>query len=84
VGGIQELNTLLAAQLGCDPADVYERIELLFNQLLAKKQLHSYGMKAEEIESFADSVLKTQGRLLANNYVELSRDEIRDIYQSLF
>jgi len=83
-GGIRELNALLAARLGCEPSEVYGRIEQLFNQLLARKQLHSYGMKAGEIESFADSVLMTQGRLLANNYVELSRDEIRDIYQSLF
>ena len=46
--------------------------------------LRTYGMKAEEIELFADSVMQKQTRLLANNYVELTRDEIRDIYKSLF
>lgn len=41
-------------------------------------------MKEEEIEIFADSVIATQQRLLANNYVPLSRDEIRDIYRDIF
>ena len=83
-GRIQQLNQFLAARLGCAETEVYEQIEKLFGQLLSKNQLRTYGMKAEEIESFADSVLQKQGRLLANNYVELSRNEIRDIYQSLF
>jgi 4-hydroxybutyrate dehydrogenase len=83
-GGIQELNSLLASRLGCKETEVYEKIEALFGQLLSKNKLSSYGMKAEEIETFADSVLQKQGRLLANNYVELTRNEIRDIYKKLF
>lgn len=83
-GRIQELNRLLGDALGAETGTVYDRLDLLFGQLLAKHKLSSYGMRPEEIEAFADTVLQKQGRLLANNYVPLTRDEIRDIYQSLF
>lgn len=83
-GRIQELNALLAAILGVDASRVYEQLDEVFGKLLSKNKLSSYGMKPAEIESFADTVMQKQTRLLANNYVALSRDEIRDIYQSLF
>ena len=41
-------------------------------------------MKEEEIDIFADGVIAGQQRLLANNYVELSRDEIAEIYRKLY
>ncbi|MDD2660305.1 MAG: hypothetical protein PHY54_11620 [Methylococcales bacterium] len=41
-------------------------------------------MKEFEIETFADSAAREQQRLLINNYVELSRDEIRDIFKILW
>ena len=41
-------------------------------------------MKEADIDGFTDTVLRTQQRLLANNYVELTREEIRGIYQQLF
>ncbi len=83
-GRIQELNTLLAGILHTDTIEVYDRLDLLFGGLLAKNRLRSYGMQLDEIETFADTVMRKQGRLLANNYVALSRDEIRDLYQSLY
>ena len=83
-GCIAGLNALLAGILHTDTDSVYDRLDLLFGKLLSKNRLNTYGMKGEEIESFADTVMQKQGRLLANNYVALSRDEIRDIYQSLF
>jgi len=83
-GIIKEVNALLAAQLGTTEANVYDAMDNLLGKLLNKNQLHTYGMKPAEIELFADSVMQKQGRLLANNYVELTRDEIRDIYSSLF
>ena len=83
-GGIKELNVLLAGLLKTTEGNVYEALDQLFGKLLNKNKLNTYGMKTAEIETFADTVMEKQGRLLANNYVELSRDEIRDIYQSLF
>lgn len=83
-GLIQEVNALLARSLGTDPEHVYEETDYLLGKLLSKNPLHTYGMKPEEIEGFTDNVLQTQQRLLANNYVELSREEIKEIYNTLF
>lgn len=41
-------------------------------------------MMSEEIQGFTTNVLQTQQRLLANNYVPLTEDEIRDIYRILY
>jgi 4-hydroxybutyrate dehydrogenase len=41
-------------------------------------------MKPAEIDEFTASVLKTQQRLLANNYVPLDEEEMRRIYQALY
>ena len=41
-------------------------------------------MKEADIDGFTDTVLRTQQRLLAKNYGELTREEIREIYQKLF
>ncbi|MGL5439008.1 MAG: 4-hydroxybutyrate dehydrogenase [Filifactoraceae bacterium] len=83
-GKIKRLNKLFAECMGVSEDNVYDKLEALLGNLLGKNQLRTYGMKEEEIESFADSVITGQQRLLANNYVELSRDEIRNIYKSLF
>ncbi|WMJ82376.1 4-hydroxybutyrate dehydrogenase [Clostridium sp. MB40-C1] len=84
-GSIKEINKLLAEILGVDTdVDVYDELAKLLDKLLARKPLKEYGMKEGEIEAFADSVIAGQQRLLANNYVPLSRDEIRDIYKSLY
>lgn len=83
-GSIEEANRIMARELGCDVKNVYAELDALLGKLLVKKPLREYGMKEEEIESFADSVIATQQRLLNNNYVELSRDEIRDIYKELY
>ena len=63
---------------------IYDKIDELLNRLTKKNKLSFYGMKPEEIDGFTDSVLATQQRLLANNYVPLSREEIRSIYQNLY
>lgn len=90
-GSIKELNAILAENLNisadeiaANPSVIYERLEDLLNNLATKNQLRNFGMKEEEIELFADSVIATQQRLLGNNYVFLERDEIRDIYKSLY
>lgn len=83
-GAIEKLNRFMADILGCPVAQVYTALEDLLNCLLPKKPLREYGMTEEEIETFADSVVENQQRLLANNFVPLSRDQIRDIYRAVF
>ncbi len=84
-GKILALNVLLAELLGIEVySETFAELDVLLTKILERKPLRSYGMTEEQIELFADSVIEKQQRLLANNYVELSRDEIRDIYKRLF
>ena len=83
-GEIAVLNRFIADILGCGMTDIYDELEKLLDVLIKKKPLHTYGMKPEEIESFADSVLANQGRLLANNFVPLDRDQIVAVYKALY
>lgn len=78
------MNGFLADILSCEKTEVYDRLEELLDHLIPKKALCQYGMKEEEIETFADSVLTNQTRLLANNFVALDRGQIIDIYRSLY
>ncbi len=84
-GKIRDINRVLASIMGVDEGcDVYEELSKVLDRLLARKPLQEYGMKVEEIESFADSVIEGQQRLLANNYVTLTRGDIVNIYKNLY
>ncbi len=83
-GSIREVNEMIAKSLGVDITNVYDELEDLLGKLLKKNKLSSYGMKEEEKELFTESVIEGQGRLLANNYVPLSRKDILDVYTTLY
>ncbi len=83
-GKMKDLNLFLAAILGCCPETVYDAIEKLFNNIIPKKPLQEYGVTKEQLEEFTISVIQKQGRLMANNYVELPQDTIYKIYQLLY
>ncbi|MFZ5969879.1 MAG: 4-hydroxybutyrate dehydrogenase [Bacillota bacterium] len=83
-GKIKNLNIFLAKLLKVEENDVYDTLEKVLDKLLSRQSLRQYGMKEEEIESFTDNVIEKQQRLLNNNYVPLSREDIRDIYKKLF
>lgn len=84
-GKIKDVNKILADILNVNVKDdVFALLAEVLEKLLVKKHLKDYGMKVEEIESFTDSVIEGQQRLLNNNYVPLSREEIRDIYKNLY
>lgn len=54
----------------------------LLQRVLAKRRMSDYGAQQADIAVFAESTVKHQQRLLSNNYVELTEEEIKDIYQS--
>ncbi|MCY6371908.1 4-hydroxybutyrate dehydrogenase [Clostridium ganghwense] len=83
-GKIKELNKILAGILKVDQEDVYDEITSILDKLLSVKPLREYGMKEEEKRAFAKSVIENQQRLLVNNYVSLSEEEIFSIYENLF
>ncbi|MCL1982875.1 MAG: 4-hydroxybutyrate dehydrogenase [Clostridiales bacterium] len=84
-GKIKEATGLFAKFLGCDPAgDVYGELETFLNKLIAKKPLREYGMAESQIDDFTVSTIENQQRLLANNYVFLEKEEIREIFANLY
>lgn len=83
-GEIAKLNRFLADILECPVRYVYEELEKLLNVLIPKKALHEYGVTEEELSEFADSVMENQGRLMANNFVELDRERVYKIYRELW
>ncbi len=82
-GDILILNSIIADILKCSIDDVYNSLELLLNKLLPKKPLSYYGTTQEDLVDFTENVVTKQGRLTANNYVPLSKDEIFSIYSNL-
>lgn len=84
VGKIEELNKILSNLLECSTDTVYEKLEELLNHIIQKKSLREYGMKKCEIADFTNIVMKEQGRLMANNYTELSERCVTDIYEKLY
>lgn len=83
-GTIVILNEALANMLACDPKVVYEEIELLLGKIIKKKPLREYGMKEEEIKTFAQSVEEKQQRLLNQSYVKFTIAQMEAIYKALY
>ena len=84
-GKIKEINKLLGEILNVENGkSIYEDLSNLLDKLLVRKPLREYGMKEEDIEQFSESVVKTQQRLLNNNYVEVSLEEMKAIYRNLY
>ncbi len=83
-GKIKILNEFLAKLLDCKVETVYQEMEELFNALLPRKSLSKYGVTRAQLEEFTESVMTNQGRLMANNYVTLSKADVYEIYNSLY
>lgn len=83
-GEIARLNAFIADILQCDVRNVYEELELLLNVLIPKKPLREYGMTQADLRAFTDSVRENQQRLMSNNFVPLSDEQVYDIYRALY
>ncbi len=81
-GHIRCLKDMLRRML-CIEGDPFAALETLLDKILERPSLASYGMTADDADKFADNVVATQQRLLANNYVPFTRDEIYGIYREL-
>ena len=80
VGRLNDLEALLGRVLDTAPDKALDALYALMEQILPRKPLSAYGMTAEEFPQFADSVIEGQQRLLKNNYTELTREDMIDIY----
>lgn len=84
-GKIRQATQIFADVLGVDVnGDVYGELEKFLNNLILKKPLRAYGMTEAQIDEFAKSTVDNQQRLLGNNYVFLTDEEIREIFANLY
>ncbi len=83
-GSLRDLCQYLAGLLGCQELDVWLRLEDLLTGILSWKSLADYGVTKDELDAFADVVMNKQRRLMANNFVTLTRQDVEKIYGSLY
>ncbi len=84
-GRIQKLCTLLGGLLDeNDDARVFDALSRRLGAIISRKPLRDYGMKPEETDSFAASVIEKQQRLLVNSYVPMDQTAIARIYKQLY
>lgn len=83
-GKIAEFKKTIARIIGGKEEDAIANLAALEEKILHLKPLREYGFKEEDIESFADSVIKNQQRLVTNSYVPLTRELIVEIYRETY
>lgn len=81
---LSELKACMAKALHCNEEEAITVLETVLQNVLEIPSLKSLGMKEEEIELFADSVIALQQRLLSNSYISLNKEQIMQIYRNLW
>ena len=89
VGRINDLEAViadvLALEAGADgKVDALEALYELMDGVLKAEPLREFGVKESDLPVFANSVINTQIRLLKNNYVELTEEQVLDIYKTAY
>ena len=82
-GELAALAGHLAAILHTDAASAYDTLAGLVDHILPGKPLSQYGVTEADVPVFAESVMRSQGRLLKNSFVPMRYQDIYDIYQEL-
>lgn len=83
-GVIEDLNRYLAEILGCGAEEAYDELESLLGHIISAKKMREYGVTEADIDAFTETVMIKQGRLMANNYTELTEQTVKAIYRSLW
>lgn len=84
VGKLNRLEEIFAEVLGVNTDEALEELYQLMEAILKRRDLREYGVKEEELTVFTDSVIEGQQRLLKNNYADLTRDDMIEIYKSCY
>lgn len=87
VGRINDLENVIADALEIPAGsntDALKKLYELMDRVLKAEPLHKFGVKESDLSVFANSVINTQQRLMRNNYVELTEEQVLDIYKEAF
>ncbi|MCP1103681.1 4-hydroxybutyrate dehydrogenase [Aequitasia blattaphilus] len=77
---LSPLEVILEGIFKCDASEVWEKMFDLLSFVLENQKLGELGVDAAKAEEMAVSVLENQQRLLGNNPIELSKEQIVEIY----
>ena len=83
-GRINDLEAVIAESLSVTPENALEELYSLMDKVLESAPFEEFGVKKSDLPIFAKDVIKTQQRLLKNNYVQLSEEQILEIYESAY
>lgn len=84
IGQINQLEDVIAECLGVESGKALSTLYKLMDDVLKKEPLRNFGVKESDLPVFAGDVIKTQQRLLKNNYVELSEEQLLEIYKAAY
>jgi len=84
VGKLNKLEALLADILNVPAEEALEKAFALFDAVQPRKPLKEFGISDSEFQGFAEGVMAGQTRLLNNNYVPLTVEDMVEIYQSVY
>lgn len=84
VGRINDLEKILADCLQVKPEEALDALYDLMDQILKKEPLKNFGVKEADLKEFAKVVPQTQKRLLKNNYVPLTEEQMLSIYKAAY
>ena len=79
---LSALEEILAAIMNCSRSDVWKTFFGRISNILTLKPLHKIGVTEDKCKEMAASVIQLQQRLLVNNPIQLSQDDIEGIYRS--
>ncbi|MGI6003934.1 MAG: iron-containing alcohol dehydrogenase [Christensenellales bacterium] len=80
---LSPLEKVLRDALGCTQEEVWRRLDALLDRMIPLKPLSTLGVTKSDCADFAEAVIKNQQRLMVNNPVELTWDNVREIYENL-
>lgn len=72
---------VVAEIFGCDKTEALPKMFELLDFVLQRESLGNIGVDEEKAGEMAASVIQNQQRLLANNPIELTQEQIKTIYQ---
>ena len=70
--------------LGVSEEEALEKAFEMFDKVQPRKPLKEFGISDAEFQGFAEGVMAGQQRLLNNNYVPLSVEDMVAIFNSIY
>lgn len=77
---ISSVENILSEVLDCDIDNVWKKMFELIGFVLTRQRLREFGVDEAKCEEMADSVIENQQRLLGNNPIKLSKENMKAVY----